>query len=87
MFGKLVTIDDKAISQLKALSGPGALDSARDAFVAEGKSSTALAMKAETAAKTGNQTDYTSAVKALVATDQASDPAASKLGAPACNAD
>jgi hypothetical protein len=50
MFGKLVTIDDKAISQLKALSGPGALDSARDAFVAEGKSSTALAMKAETAA-------------------------------------
>jgi len=87
MFGKLVTIDDKAISQLKALCGPGALDSARDAFVAEGKSSTALAMKAETAAKTGNQTDYTSAVKALVATDQASDPAASKLGDPACNAD
>jgi hypothetical protein len=82
--GKIVTIDDKALSQLKALSGPGALESARDRFIAETKSSAVLAEKAEAAAKAGNQTDYVSAVKALSASDQASKPAADRLDAPAC---
>ena len=82
--GKVVTIDDKALSQLKALSGPGALETARDTFIAATKSSVVLAEKAEAAAKAGNQTDYVSAVKALAASDKASKPAANSLGAPAC---
>ena len=82
--GKDVTITDKAISQLKALSGPGALASARDTFVAQGNATVVLAKKAEAAAKAGNQADYTTAINALAATNSASNASGSQMGAPAC---
>jgi len=82
--GKLVTITNKALSQLKALSGGSALEAARDRFVAEGNTSVVLAKKAEAAATAGNQTEYVAAVQALSATDPVSNAAGSQLGAPAC---
>jgi hypothetical protein len=81
---KLIAISNKNVVKLKALSGPSALESARDTFVAAVNKDAAFAQKAETAAKAGNQAEYIAAAKATNAGNAQTNRDGSKLGAPAC---
>jgi hypothetical protein len=82
--GKALSVSQKAISQLKALSGPGSLQSARDAFAANLSSQNSSIQSAITAAKSGNQSAYVAAIKSVAVADQQGNLLGSKLGAAGC---
>jgi hypothetical protein len=84
---KILTNSNASIAKLKALNGPSALNTAMTTFVGKVEAASAFAKQAVTAAKAGNQSAYVAAAKQLGATNDPTDTAASKLGAPACAAD
>lgn len=81
---KVISISNKALTKLKALQGPSALESARDTFAGDITAQTTLFQKAATAAKAGNQAEYVADAKSASAANQTTNTDASKLGAPSC---
>jgi hypothetical protein len=84
---KILTNSNASIAKLKALNGPSALNASMTTFVGKVEAASEFAKQAVTAAKAGNQSAYVAAAKKLGATNDPTDTAASKLGAPACAAD
>jgi hypothetical protein len=84
---KVLTNSNGSIAKLKALNGPSALNTAMTTFVGKVESASVFAKQAITAAKAGNQSAYVAAARKLGATNDPTDTAASKLGAPACATD
>jgi hypothetical protein len=84
---KILTNSNASIAKLKALNGPSALNASMTTFVGKVEAASVFAKQAVTAAKAGNQSAYVAAAKKLGATNDPTDTAASKLGAPACAAD
>jgi hypothetical protein len=84
IISKVVSAADSGIGKLKALKGPSALETARDAFVATVQQETNSANAMISAAKAGNESGYVSAAQQLNGIDQQSNLDGSKLGAPDC---
>ena len=87
IFAKLITINNKVLSSLNALSGPSALTADRDKYTALLKTDSDIAAQVEAAAKSGDQASYITEANKLGATSGESDALGSKLGAPACATD
>jgi hypothetical protein len=81
---KALTLSQKAVSKLKALSGPSSLQSARDTLTTNLDSQNSAIQAAITAAKAGNHSAYISALKNVGALNRQSNTLGSKLGAAGC---
>jgi hypothetical protein len=81
---KVIKVANDTISKFKALSGPAALESARDVVVTDLGQTVTSAQAASSAARSGNQPAYDAAVKQLGSQDRQTNTDSSKLGAPDC---
>jgi hypothetical protein len=87
VIARLADIQQAGIGKLKALKGPTALESARDAFVSDLSQATAIAKSIADAAKSGDQSRFVSLGQQLTAGSTKRHNDGAQLGAPACSRD
>jgi hypothetical protein len=80
----VLDVSNKGLAKIKALNGSGVMNAAKTTFVSDVQSNSAVAQKLMAAAKAGNQKTYIALAEQLNATNNTTDSAGSKLGAPAC---